>query len=472
MKLKVYHNILLLLSFWIGSLHAQQGNYNFNNYGNKSILLSGNVTGSVEDLGLAYYNPSRLAVLENTGIGFSAKAFQLTNLKLENILDSNTKLSNRNFNAIPSIAGSTFNLFNSRFAISFLSKSSQDIQMGYRSEMEPITNPENETAAENYQINLNLGSKIKDEWFGLTWAKKLTERLSVGTTIFAIVYELKGNSGINYTLFYPEEVLGNYQTQSDFSQKSYGLLFKIGANYEFDSFELGVNITTPYIEVLHDASYNYREILVNLDTENDSFTDFQAKDLKAIRKEPFAVSIGVGIPINRHKLSLNLDYYAPVSLYKRIDIPDHESFTKINAPDRFYEERNSVINFGAGFEYNYSENLLFYLSCSSDFNAIKDETPLLDFTSPQVKKLSINANYIHFGFGCTWEFSWSNLVFGTTYSSTSKNLSHILQIPDIDLDYNTDTDSRLRYTRWQFVVGLEIPFLESKFKNIIKEEED
>ena len=84
----------LILSF---ILQAQEGNYRFNNFGNRSILLAGNVTGSVSDLGLTYYNPSFLAESENVGFSLNAKAYQLVNFKLDNVLnDASQNLSKTN----------------------------------------------------------------------------------------------------------------------------------------------------------------------------------------------------------------------------------------------------------------------------------------------------------------------------------------------------------------------------------------
>ena len=49
--MKLLKLTLILISFYSW---GQQGNYKFNNFGNRSILLSGNVTGSVSDIGLVY----------------------------------------------------------------------------------------------------------------------------------------------------------------------------------------------------------------------------------------------------------------------------------------------------------------------------------------------------------------------------------------------------------------------------------
>ena len=88
--------LFIMLLFFVSS-YAQQGNYKFNNFGNRSILLSGNVTGSVTDIGLTYYNPSRLTEVENTGFAFNARAYQLSSLKLSNVFVEESTISSTNF---------------------------------------------------------------------------------------------------------------------------------------------------------------------------------------------------------------------------------------------------------------------------------------------------------------------------------------------------------------------------------------
>ena len=56
--------IFIFFFCFIFSVNAQT-NYKYENFGNRSILLNGNVTGSVDDLGATYYNPARLALVED-----------------------------------------------------------------------------------------------------------------------------------------------------------------------------------------------------------------------------------------------------------------------------------------------------------------------------------------------------------------------------------------------------------------------
>jgi len=167
------------LLFVIISVYSwgQEGNYKFNNFGNRSILLSGNVTGSVSDIGLVYYNPARLTELENTGFEFNAKAYQLNSLKLTTIFDEERQLDNTSFGGIPSMAGGTFKLFGERFAYSFLARRRSNFNLNISSREITDNITELYPDVETYNLKASINSKVKEDWYGLTWAKEISEKL-------------------------------------------------------------------------------------------------------------------------------------------------------------------------------------------------------------------------------------------------------------------------------------------------------
>ena len=297
MKNTLYH--LLLLFFIIHYTTAQQGNYKYSNYGNRSILLSGNVTGSVEDLGLTYYNPSRLTEVENTAFAINAKAYELTSLKLINVVGDESKLTNNQFGGKPTMAGGTFKLFGDKFAYSFLSKTRTDINLNYSSNLIQQDIIDAFPDEENYAVGINLITKVKDEWIGLTWATKMTEKLSIGISLFGSIYQFNGSSNLNYAVQSLDSRIAYYQNTIVFKQNSYGLVFKVGANYRLENIDIGLNINMPYLELYETGAFRYKKIIAGTSSENDLFLDTDLENLESQRKEPFGVSIGSGIPIGR-----------------------------------------------------------------------------------------------------------------------------------------------------------------------------
>ncbi len=459
--------ILIAVLCFIISGHTQQGNYKFNKFGNRSILLSGNVTGSVTDLGLVYYNPSRLTEVSSNGFAFNARAYQIASLKLSNVLGEESKLNSINFNGLPSMAGGTFEVFNNRFAYSFISKSRMDNSLGY------TTNEITEDVLANfpdvasYRASVLLNTAIIDDWFGLTWAKKVNENLSLGVSFFGSIYNYRGGSNINQTVQSINNNVSFFQNTIGFDQESYGLLIKTGANYHFPKFDVGLNVNLPYIEVYEEGRFLYTTSISGEDPTSDRFYDYDLKNLSTQRKEPLAISIGAGIPVRRSTLHLNIDYVKGLQEFDRIEIPSIDIGQETLNPVLFKESRKQVINFGAGLEIYVSKNVKLYGSFTSDYNAFIKNANIFDLATIDSRDVNIGENFFHYSMGVDLKLNWVSLVLGVNYTSSSTEFISPLGIPKSGGEYEDYTKSTLEYSRWQFVVGVEIPANEkSKIKEL------
>jgi hypothetical protein len=461
--------LLLLISFSCVISSAQQGNYKFNNFGNRSILLSGNVTGSVTDLGLVYYNPSRLTEIENTGFAFNARAYQLSSLKLSNFLGEESKIRTTNFDGIPSMAGGTFNLFNNRFAYSFISKSRTDNVLGYDSDVLSDAILEVYPDAESYRVNVLLKTIVKDDWVGLTWAKKVNTNLSLGVSLFGSVYKYSGGSNLNHTIGLPANSVAFYQKSIGFNQESYGLIIKMGANYHFPKFDVGLNINMPYLEVYNKGSFLYNEVIAGAGPEFDQFYNYDLKNLNAQRKEPLAISVGSGISIGRSKLHVNLDYVTGLIEYDRITIPNIDTGEENATPVLFEESRKSVLNFGAGLELFVHDRFKVYGSFTTDYNAFIKNANIFDLSSDGNRDVNIGEDFIQYSVGIDLKLRWASIIIGTNYMSSTSEFLTPAGLVKNETDNGNYANTKLDYNRWQFVVGFEIPFLEKFDSNNRKE---
>ncbi len=61
-KFSVFFSASVLM---ISQLAAQDGHFWTQQYGTRSMLLSGSIIGGVDDLGAVYYNPARLSQITN-----------------------------------------------------------------------------------------------------------------------------------------------------------------------------------------------------------------------------------------------------------------------------------------------------------------------------------------------------------------------------------------------------------------------
>ena len=466
-------NILLItLSLFVSLIYSQQSNYKFNNFGNRSILLSGNVTGSVEDLGLTYYNPSRLTEVENLLLAFNAKAYQLSSLKLTNFIDDESKLESTNFNGAATMAGGVFNLFGTRFAYSYLTKSRHEYNLNYNNDIIDGDILEDFPDVIEHNVSLGIGSRIKDDWSGLTWAHKINEKISLGISIFGSIYNFQRTTRISHIVQSSENDIAFYDNSVGFRQKSYGLFIKIGGNYHFEKFDLGININLPYIEVYEEGKFNYKKVIAGAGSDYNQYLESRYNDIKSKRKEPFGISIGAGIPIKKGQLHVNIDYVSGLKEYNRLNVPNIDTGGNELTPVNYNETRSVVVNFGVGAEIFLNDKFKSYLGFSTDFSANKSSPNLFDISTNEPKNNNIGDDFYHLSTGIDWKLSWASVIFGVTYTKGSSEFLIPLKLDLEDINIDDPNTANLNYSRWQFVVGLEIPLLDEKVNKLFKKDKD
>ena len=443
-----------------------QGYYNQESFGNRSILLSGNVTGSVDDLGMLYYNPARLALVNEPNFTINAKAFQLKSLNIQNVFGRNNKLSESNFEGLPSMVAGTFKVGKSekhKFAYAILSRNNSDTNLGFSREIDTEI-LEDFDNVDRLVAELNLTNSESDEWFGASWATNLKENFSVGVSTFVSIYSFNGSYDLNYSRLDPETNVAVYDNKINFGQDSYGIFMKIGLAWKLPKANLGLNIDLPYIEVLGSGNMEFKEVLAGIGDGNDVFEYAVWDDLESKRKEPIGVSFGVGLPLGKHTLHLKTDWHGKVNEYKRLEIPVINDSGEI-VSFSFKEELRSVINFGLGAEFYIGEKFNIYVSGITDFSPTVSNANIFDLIAQESKDTNFDADFYHFGLGVQLKLSWAQLVIGSTYSRASVDFERPVDFPDPEVDLpNNDELAKVTQERWRFIIGLEIPIFGHKIE--------
>ncbi|MEN8800061.1 MAG: hypothetical protein ABF293_12470 [Flavobacteriaceae bacterium] len=450
------------------SILAQEGNYRYESYGNQSVLLNGNVTGSAEDLGLTFYNPARLAFIEEPSIVIAGKAFQLINYNLQDVFESDVDLNESNFNGIPSIISGTFNvkfLPNHSFAYSFISRYRSDINLDYNSGVRtglPIGDLPDVTQS---FMEIFFRNRLRDEWYGISWAHKLNNNFSIGASLFGSIYELNGLGTIVISAEQEQGNVVSYLSRTDFTQKTYGLFLRIGAAWQVDKVSMGLNVALPFLAFKKRANLNSEEFLSGIGLSEDFFRVVDLDDLESERKTATSISYGLGFPIGKSKLHFSADYALDVPEYQRITlpgIPDEFGLQQFS----FNEEFKAVFNFGAGADIYVSPSLRVLVSFSSDFSAALDNPNLFDVVNQSQSNINLFGDFWHFGLGPDLSFKWGKITLGTTYSRSSNQISEAPDIPDGEDDAPLSLTTAIGFERWRFIIGLEIPLISKKIKGL------
>jgi len=474
MSTRFYAIILTIFLSVVYQRSYAQGNYRQENYGNRSILLSGNVTGSVSDLGLTYYNPARLAIVENVAFTINAKTYELKQVELTNTFGDNETIKDSEFNGLPSMVAGTFkfpSLEKDHFAYAFISKTRESTSLAYDTGIlidEIITDFPGD---ELFLGRVALDSSIKDEWVGGSWAREITHNFSIGISGFFSTYNNKGISELNYNMIHSNDLVANYYKEISYALDSYGLFWIIGAAYQTEEIELGLNISLPYLELKSIGSFTYNEFLAGLGPGNDLFIYNNLTGLDAIRKTPLGISLGAGIPIGKHKIHLNTEWHDGIASYSPIDLPVLESELGETPSFYFEEERQAIFNYGIGIEYYINPKFSGYLSYSSDYSSYTKHANIYDLLSREDEDVNFKTDYNHFGFGVDMSIKTIQLILGATYSTSRANFSQPVDFPGSTFNESANDISGIKQSRWQFVVGIEIPFLQNildkRWNNII-----
>ena len=461
------HNLITLAFFClIVAGRGQEGNYKFDNYGNQSMLLNGNVTGSATDLGLAFYNPARLVTVDKPSFVIAGKAYEWSKFTFEDIFETEIDLNTSNFSGVPSIVAGTFNLKflpKHRFAYSILSRYRSNIPLNYSSgiqenpEFDPLQNEVSRVT------NINFQNNLREDWYGITWAYPVNEKLGVGASLFGSIYTSKGGSNIDITAEREDSSTAGYSSVLNYNQKTYGLFLKMGVAWQVSNIDLGVNISLPFIQVEKRASLLYQENLIGLGPGEDFLAYAELDDLENKRRTATSISVGAGIPVGKSTIHLDSSWHSKVKPYQRIELPAFDTIVQNLGPEPFEEEFRSVINFGAGADIYISSSIKLIMSFSSDFSATVSSINLFDVVNPSEGKVNLLNDFWHYGLGTDLSLKWGQIVLGATYSRTRSPFEEGVQIPDDIIDDGAlDFVTGITFERWRFIVGLEIPLLQNK----------
>ncbi len=455
--------ITKLLFLFLPLLAIGQGYYNSENFGNRSLLLSGNVTGSVDDLGLTYYNPARIALLESPAFSINAKAYQISSLSLKNVFGRDSKLSDSRFEGVPSLLAGTFNIDkweNHHFAYAFLSKQRGRVNINARRLVDEEDFVDEIEGAEEFVSKFNLDNTETDEWFGLTWGTKIRDNFSIGVSTFVSVYNFKGKYDLRLAVLDENDNVSFYNNYVNYGQTSYGIFWKIGMAWKLKGFDLGLNVDLPYVEVVKSGKFNYAEILASNDG-SDIFEYGEAKDLDTKRKEPYRNIIWSRYTLEEKHIHLKVDWHGAVSEYDRLVIPPFDLGNGETDEFKFTEELKSVINFGLGAEVYLSDRVNLFASFSTDSSPLVTSANIFDLVGDPDTDITLTADFMHYGLGVDLKFSKARITIGSTYSTASGDFDRPIDFPDPEGNAPSlnDDPSEFVVTRWRFIVGLEFPIL-------------
>ncbi|MFY0601615.1 MAG: long-chain fatty acid transport protein [Cyclobacteriaceae bacterium] len=460
--------LFILLPYWA---HAQDGHYWTQNFGTKSMLLGNSVVGGVEDLGLVYYNPARLAVIKKPAFLMSADVYEWNSFKFKDVLGDSKNLSSTNFRGLPNFVAGAFKLKGlkkHRFAYAFLVRQRFDVDVTFSEE---VDNSQNEQV-DNLFFNSTIGIKqrINEEWTSLTWSYLIKDNLSFGLMAgISTINQQKSNS-IGVNALADSSNVTAYLFDRSYGFERDGFILKAGLSYQLKQVLLGFTLLTPRMNFSGSGgSYTYREQLSGSSGE-DFFTSSVQKNLKAAYKSPWAVAVGASFPVKFGKLHFSSEWYSGVPAYMIFEAEDHQSQSNGSVKEfRLVDDLRSVLNVGFGVEILLSENWSAYGSFSTDFSAAPNEFITVTEIRSIANNTALRANYFHTAGGVVAVLKQVSVTLGASYTSGSERVPRLVDFPEEGNDNHLDraNASKLVWNRLRLVVSLSVPFIRELEKRIL-----
>ena len=448
-------------------LKAQDGHYWTEQYGNKSMLLSGTVIGNVDDLGAVYYNPARLGLIKKPAFLLNASLYQLSFIKFEDALGENIDVSNSKFGDGPSLVAGSLNinfLNDHRFSYSVLTRNSFDFGTLFRTEEEGEI-IENMPGEEFFVGQVEIDSKFNDLWLGLTWAFQLNTKSSLGVTMF--VSSKSDERLFDMRMQAISKDSGNVailNTSREINYNTYGLIWKLGYAIEISkTVSFGLTVTTPKANLGGSGEFITQEFLTGIDTTGDGINDdlFIAnaqEGLSADSKLPWSVGAGFGLSFGKLVISISGEYFSEIPKYTIIQTdPFTAQSTGETLTYSLVDELSSVINYGLGLSYNFNEGFSAFLSFATDYSAVPEKINRFVALDDETNNSTFQSDIYRMGGGVVFNFKKMEFTLGTTYANSRSEFKSIIDVP-ADGEATVDGTTLMKLNHWRFIVGFSLPF--------------
>ena len=454
-----FFSAIFAVALTAGPTAAQDAQYWTNDYGNRARLLGGAMVGSASDLSAVYYNPGRLALLEQPEAFLSGFVFNYDHLGLDNSLIRGDGLTSSRFDAVAALIAGELRLGflgDSHLAYSFMNRHGFDIRL---KEEVIYENPDDPDLPEVDLLAGNLGfeTKLSEYWAGLTWAKQLGSGLGLGISAFVSVRNQRSRRNVDLQGLSNDGEATVVSSLRDYRYDSWRVLPKIGLSWEEEQLSVGIAVTAPGLRLFGSGDETVSDYVVSqASTPSGPVPPGLAvqyeEGIPAKFNSPWSVAGGAS-----YGLSEATRAHASIEWFdaNRRTILEVDPFTPQTGGEPIdpsvYLEMKPVVNIALGAEHGFSENLTGYGSFRTDFSGA--EKPIPSETTFAIWDL------YHIGAGVQARVKRSDFTLGLVYSRGSATRESPLV--DLGLDDGGGvlaSETRYTFTRLTLLLGFQLAF--------------
>ena len=473
--------LFLVLSFSFLSsseLAGQSNRYWSTNLNEESSMLAGAVVGGGAGVGAIYYNPAWITENQISKFSFNANLVSLQFYKLSNALGEGIDMQTTELNIQPRFLSYLLkpkNMKNMSFQVVILNKTRNDIELTHAHDIN-LDILQFLPGTERYYANFKYRKRYNEDWVGIGTSYKIKPGFSIGISMFGIAKSLRYNHSIDLyafpltdTIFSGTDTIPFYTASNSSSEyiryNNYRILWKIGLGYKSGNISMGLNISTPSINIYSDGKvisrlYHQENIMDPSGSgflQNYLIADEQIKDKVNINhKDPLAIAFGLNYyaPNKKRSYFFTMEYFSELNPYIIINTELNSNITTGSifnelANKKWLNYTNSarhVVNFAIGYESEISKDVIIMGGFKTDFSA-KEQDSFAEAKSFNNQIRSINADYYHVTGGGLLTVKGHRIFAGLQYTMAFDR--HNLQIINVSdpVEYNHVENAALQGNR-------------------------
>lgn len=444
----------IILFFFIISYtitNAQETYYWNIQYGTRSTLLGGAVIGSVSDLSATYYNPGAIALFEDIQFILSARIYQFENYTLKGGAGEGIDLDFSNVTPSPSFIAFDLDfgfLGEDKLAVSLLTRQSTSFEFSTRI-IDSLDIIESSPGKESFAGGFRLEKDFNDFWGGITYSTKLSELVGLGITgYFAYDSHRIGGETILQALQSSGDI-ASFTDISNYRFNSLRALFKFGVGINLNPLTLGLTVTSPDLSIAGSGSVGTHRFLSGVDSTifESNFQD----DVDATYKNPLSIGFGGAYRFGKVNVHISAEWFDKINSYYVVDSKPY--FSQGNGElltNDLTHEAKSIINYGIGFDFIMSSEIIISAGFVTDFTA-KVENTETNLSSAS------NWDVYHITTGVSFPIGGSQTTLGISYSFGNDTFQNEINItPDPNDPDDISRETEVGFSRIKVLFGFEL----------------
>lgn len=441
MKLKSLFFLIGL--FFLSATAFSQNNYWSQQFGSRSSLMGGIVVGGVRDNSALYYNPAGLAYIDSVHLNVSANAYGMDYIQYKNGAGTDLDLTSLKILVYPQFISGLI-----KFKYVPKLKLAYGLLTRYRNEMKmhadqtysdyPVIQDDYDSLQYYYGTFDQELSSIS-QWGGFAVGYKFTPFFAIGLTTFVTYTHYDGFRKIFASADVddpdPDSVyMARFNSYEYNNVDHFGMLWKLGFEFNWEKFKLGVTFTTPNVSLFgfsrigRTIEYNNQNRFLDDSKPIGRYPSWLVSDdkgnLKTTMRSPLSIAVGMeyNFPKTNTKLTFTGELFFPVADYY---IAKSEDSVYIRPTDQYNnntwkepfmeitDRHAAVINGGIGLEQKINGKTTLFFGFRTDFN---NGYQLANTRTILTNRLNQGYNhYLHFSSGITYKKGGSDISFGLNY---------------------------------------------------------